>query len=204
MSSYSCSKEQDEYYINVTSTRHSTTPESEAALRKRFLPLFTATEGHCLPLQDVPCTVVDSCGIIVLWYLPGAITTSRNLKMTVRMHNLDKSFKGSLPEVSKSKSLKWQERGYKATRTTPTSAGHIPFSPCWFNVAHQLSVSGSFRGWPHSPIIQYLHTDLESLFLLSAILAIIHPKLAVRAFSILCAIQNGEITNAAPNSLRPK
>jgi hypothetical protein len=53
--------------------------EHEQDLSRRFPPLFSSVNGALLPLQDEPCTIVDSKGIIVLWYAPNAITRARNV-----------------------------------------------------------------------------------------------------------------------------
>ena len=121
------------------------------------------------------------------------------------MRILDSKLKQSLPKQcssANSDTVKWRDRGYKEHGGTSISPGHIPFSPCWFNIGGQLSVSASLRGWPSSPTIKYLRQDKDSLALLGAVLALIHPQLAVRGFSILRGIQNGEIINDATNSLR--
>jgi hypothetical protein len=38
-----------------------------------------AEDGELLPLQEDPCIVVDSRGIIILWYLPSSLSTKRNV-----------------------------------------------------------------------------------------------------------------------------
>jgi hypothetical protein len=121
------------------------------------------------------------------------------MEMVSNMTHLNSSFEKSLGNCSKPK---WRDTGYKSPGTTQISPGHISYAPCWFNVAHQLTVSRSLRGWPKSPTIQYLRQNKGSLALLGAVLALIHPQLAVRGFSILRGIQNGEIINVATNSLR--
>jgi hypothetical protein len=118
--------------------------------------------------------------------------------MVRNIHKLDRVLYRSLPAPSNSAKCTWRERGYKAAGSTVTSPGHIPFSPCWFNVGHQLSVSTSLRG---GPTAQYLRDDYESLSLLGAALALIHPSLAVRALSILRGIRSKAISNAATDTL---
>lgn len=162
---------------------------------------------------------MDSQGIIVLWYIPDAITRARNVlvfphsagflltvqkqdHMVLQMNKLQPEFKQSLPPTGSA--LKTRQRGYKPLQANAvTSPGHIPFSPCWFNIAHQLSVSRSLRGWPQAPTIQYLRAEQESLSLMSAVLAVIHPRLAMQGLSILRGIQSGDIWNVATDSLGP-
>ena len=121
--------------------------------------------------------------------------------MVRRINKLHQHFRASLPVQGQQATRR--ENGYKPANTTTTSPGHIPFSPCWFSVGGQLSVSRSLRGGPNAPTIQYLHDDNDSLSLLSAVLAIIHPRLALQALSILRGIHSGAIQNVATNSLGP-
>lgn len=121
--------------------------------------------------------------------------------MVSHINKLQHNFKKSLR--IKEEPPRRREIGYKPENTTATSPGHISFSPCWFNIAGQLSVSTSLRGWPNTPTTQYLYNDNESLSLLSAVLAVIHPRLAVQAFSILRGIHTGAIENVAIDSLGP-
>jgi len=122
--------------------------------------------------------------------------------MVLHMNELHRQFRQSLPPAGSA--VKKRERGYKPPLATPaTSPGHIPFSPCWFNIAHQLTVSRSLRGWPHAHTIQYVRAEQESLALLSAVLAVIHPRLAIQGLSILRGIQSGDIQNLATDSLGP-
>src|SRR5271163_803778 len=121
--------------------------------------------------------------------------------MVSRINKLQCKFQQSLRV--KAEQPRRREIGYKPENTTMTSPGHIPFSPCWFNIAGQLSVSRSLRGWPNTPTTQYLCDDNDSLCLLSAVLAVIHPRLAMKALSILRGIHSRAIQNAAMNSLGP-
>ena len=86
---------------------------------------------------------------------------------------------------------------------TTTSPGHIPFSPCWFNGANVLSVSQSLRGWPNGPTVEYLHKDHESLSLLGAVLALIHPQLAAIGLSVLRGFQKNLIHTRTTKNLGP-
>ena len=121
--------------------------------------------------------------------------------MSNNIHKLNEHFRQSLPLPGHPTKL--CETGYKPAESTWTSPGHIPFSPCWFNIAHQLTVSRSLRGWPNGSTTQYLHEEQESLALLGAVLAIIHPQLAMQAFSILRGIHFRSIQNVATDSLGP-
>lgn len=69
----------EEYALSLTTSQNIRSYEHECDLLRRFPPLFSSTSDTLLPLQDEPCTVVDSKGIIVLWYLPDAITRARNV-----------------------------------------------------------------------------------------------------------------------------
>jgi len=123
------------------------------------------------------------------------------------MSALNRTFAASLPPPpgqSEPSKPKWRNVGYKKPWTTLISPGHVSFSPCWYNLGHQLSASMACRGPPNSPTIHYLRQNKESLALLSGILAVIHPRLAVRGCSILRAIHNGEIDNGATRSLGPE
>ena len=119
------------------------------------------------------------------------------------MKQLDVRFKQSLPDQSQPKQ-KRRDVGYKRLGTTHVSPGHVPFSPCWYNVAQQVGVSQSFRGWPKSPTVQWLRQNQDGLSLLGAVLALIHPQLAVRGCSILRGYQNGTIINKATTTLGPE
>src|SRR5271156_4652712 len=103
--------------------------------------------------------------------------------MVTNIQQLDKVFKKSLPNSCTS--LKVRETGYKHPELTMTSPRHIPFSPCGFNGVNILSVSRSLGGWPDVPTVQYLQNDQESLSLLGAVLALIHPQLAAIGLSVL-------------------
>ena len=119
----------------------------------------------------------------------------------MQMNQLDQNFRQSLPPAGQA--TKRRDTGYKPGETTLTSPGHIPFSPCWFNIAHKLTVSRSLRGWPHGSTIQYLRAEQELLALVSAVLAVIHPRVAIQGLSILRGIQSGVISNVATDSLGP-
>jgi len=69
----------EEYADTLTSSQNIRSAEHEQDLFRRFPPLFSSVNGALLPLQDEPCTIVDSKGIIVLWYVPNAITRARNV-----------------------------------------------------------------------------------------------------------------------------
>jgi hypothetical protein len=64
----------EEYAAQLTPQQNISTELKEANLQADFPPLFS---GDAIPLLRVPCTVVDKEGVIVLWYLPGALTRSR-------------------------------------------------------------------------------------------------------------------------------
>jgi hypothetical protein len=97
-----------------------------------------------------------------------------------------------------------RKQGYKPEGTTLTSPGHIPFSPCWYNIAKQLTVSRSLRGWPTSDTIQYLGNDRESLSLVGAVIALVHPRQASQGLSILRGIYTGIVSNEAIDTLGPE
>lgn len=111
---------------------------------------------------------------------------------------LDKVLRQSLPSNER---ITRRERGYKTSGTTTLSPGHIPFSPCWFNIASQLSVSTSLRGWPNKPGVRYLSADNVSLSILGAVLSVIHPKAAERGIAIMKGIRSGSIENIATKTL---
>lgn len=111
--------------------------------------------------------------------------------MVTNIHQLDDVLKKSLPKASAPP--KTRQIGYKCPQSTTTSPGHIPFSPCWFNGANVLSVSQSLRGWPDAPTVQYLRNDHESLSLLGAVLALIHPQQAAIGLSVLRGFQKNLI-----------
>lgn len=69
----------EDYSKSLTPSQNISTERNEAELLRDFPPLFCNEPGELLPLQDQPCIVVDSQGIIVLWYLPDAITRARNV-----------------------------------------------------------------------------------------------------------------------------
>ena len=121
--------------------------------------------------------------------------------MVTNIHRLDDVFKKSLPKESGP--LKARKRGFKLPEQTTTSPGHIPFSPCWFNGGNVLSVSQSLRGWPDAPTVQYLRNDHESLSLLGAVLALIHPQLAAIGLSVLRGFQKDLIRTSTTKHLGP-
>jgi hypothetical protein len=69
----------EDYAERLTPCQNIGTPLNESQLRKDFPPLFKAKDGELLPLQEDPCIVVDSRGIIVLWYLPCSLSRRRNV-----------------------------------------------------------------------------------------------------------------------------
>jgi hypothetical protein len=118
--------------------------------------------------------------------------------MTENIQILNGLFRSSLPA---SPTCKKRQRGYKASGTTTTSPGTVSFSPCWFNLAHRLSVSTSLRGWPGKPGVRYLQEDRDSLCILGAAFSLIHPIAAKRGLEIMEGITNGTVKNQATNSL---
>jgi hypothetical protein len=121
--------------------------------------------------------------------------------MVTNIHQLDNVFKKSLPKDSGP--LKARDQGYKPLGQTTTSPGHIPFSPCWFNIASVLSMSSSLRGWPQAPTVEYLRNDHESLSLLGAVFALIHPQLAAIGLSVLRGFQKNLIHVGMTKNLGP-
>ena len=121
--------------------------------------------------------------------------------MVTNIHQLDDVFRKSLPKDLGP--LKGRDQGYKLLGQTTTSPGHIPFSPCWFNIANVLSVSHSLRGWPDAPTVQYLRNDQESLCLLGAVFALIHPQLVAIGLSILRGFQKDLICTNTTKNLGP-
>jgi len=69
----------EDYARRLTPCQNMGTPCNENRLRQDFPPLFTAKNGQLLPLQEEPCIVVDSRGIIILWYMPSCLSTKRNV-----------------------------------------------------------------------------------------------------------------------------
>lgn len=67
------------YTDSLTPSQNIGNSRNEANIRHRFPPLFSHNSGELLPLQDEPCTIVDCTGIIVLWYLPDALSDARNV-----------------------------------------------------------------------------------------------------------------------------
>jgi hypothetical protein len=121
--------------------------------------------------------------------------------MVTNIHQLDDVFKKSLPKDLGP--VKARDKGYKPLGQTTTSPGHIPFSPCWFNTANILSVSNSLRGWPDAPTVRYLRNDHESLSLLGAVFALIHPQLAAIGLSVLRGFQQNLIRTSVTKNLGP-
>jgi hypothetical protein len=68
----------EDYARRLTPCQNIGTPSNENRLSKDFPPLFTVENGQLLPLEE-PCTVVDSRGIIILWYIPSSLSTKRNV-----------------------------------------------------------------------------------------------------------------------------
>lgn len=64
----------EEYAERLTKQQNMQTPEKEDAILRDFPPVYPPGEE---PLADTPVMVVDNQGIIVLWYLPGALTNRR-------------------------------------------------------------------------------------------------------------------------------
>jgi hypothetical protein len=118
--------------------------------------------------------------------------------MTENIQILNGLFQGSLPAGP---TCKKRQRGYKTRGRTTTSPGTVSFSPCWYNLAYQLSVSTSLRGWPRKPGVRYLHEDRDSLCILGAAFSLIHPIAAKRGLEIMDGIANGTLQNEATNSL---
>ena len=69
----------EDYARRLTPCQNMGTPSNENRLRQDFPPLFTAKNGQLLPLQEEPCIIVDSRGIIILWYMPSCLSTKRNV-----------------------------------------------------------------------------------------------------------------------------
>jgi hypothetical protein len=69
----------EDYAERLTPCQNIGTPLNERQLSQDFPPLFKAKDGELLPLQEDPCIVVDSRGIIVLWYLPCSLSRRRNV-----------------------------------------------------------------------------------------------------------------------------
>ena len=119
--------------------------------------------------------------------------------MSEHIHGLNALFRQSLPATGVT--CRRRERGYKVPGTTLTSPGSVSFSPCWFNLAHKLSVSRSLRGWPGKPGVRYLREDRDSLAILGAVLSLLHPRAAKQGLAIMEGIAKGTIKNEATNSL---
>ena len=115
--------------------------------------------------------------------------------MTKNIQRLNGLFLSSLPT---NRTCQRRERGYKVPGTTLALPGTVSFSPCWFNLAQQLSVSTPLR---RKAGIEYLREDRDSLCILGAALSLIHPIAAEQGLAILDGIANGSIHNEATDSL---
>ena len=68
-----------DYTERLSSSQNIGTTANEERLRKDFPLLYTAENGQLLPLQEDLCIVLDSQGIIVLWYMPSSFSMKRNV-----------------------------------------------------------------------------------------------------------------------------
>ena len=69
----------ESYSDRLSPSQNISTLQNEADIAETFPPLFSDSHGELFPLQDQPCTIVDCTGIIVLWYLPDALTEARTV-----------------------------------------------------------------------------------------------------------------------------
>jgi hypothetical protein len=131
--------------------------EKEAALRKRHPPLngFTAS---------MPCIIIDMQGFILVWYLPGILTDSRQAGLFFLSDHSRK------PDAYQNAMSAAQEKLHPLLKIPPHGSswrndrkfyypgegpqGSVNLSPAWFQQGHDVSASS------HKFYISAAHSEL--------------------------------------------
>ncbi|KII83092.1 hypothetical protein PLICRDRAFT_119857, partial [Plicaturopsis crispa FD-325 SS-3] len=149
----------------------------EASLRQRY-PAAQIKPG----IIGTPMTVVDMHGVILLWYLPGALCKNRQETIIEHTARLEPLLRES---VSKHVGGNWRTDPalYSAAdKCVKVPRGCINVSPAWFQQGHDtpddhLETSSSLRGRDAKFTHPWLEDMAESLALINAVMGIIHPEL---------------------------
>ncbi|KII95853.1 hypothetical protein PLICRDRAFT_170451 [Plicaturopsis crispa FD-325 SS-3] len=152
--------------------------QKEEALGRRYSPPPVA-EG----IIQQPATVVDVHGVILLWYLPHVLSAARQEAIIQHTSRLSVLMKNSAKSKANGRNWRNDPELFSPPAECPNiHPGCINVSPAWFQQAHDTD---SYPLQPSSTCTgnnaQYTHPWLsdmaESIALINAVMAIIHPDL---------------------------
>ncbi|KII83082.1 hypothetical protein PLICRDRAFT_119852 [Plicaturopsis crispa FD-325 SS-3] len=151
--------------------------KKEASLQSRY-PALRLSEG----VIDQPITVVDIHGVILLWYMPRALTASRQDNIIQHTSKLSQLFGDSMKN---SPSGNWRTASplfAPAAKCPQITPGCISISPGWFHQAHDtaaypLEPSATFKGKNAKTTLPWLTEMAESFVVINTVMGIIHPDL---------------------------
>ncbi|KAF8957921.1 hypothetical protein BDZ97DRAFT_1762563 [Flammula alnicola] len=156
----------DDYVAELTERATGRNSKVEAKLLKKFPPIFSPTV-----YQMEPCIVTDMDGNILVWYIPGALTTQRSTQMWDDMHLLERSI---------------HTKGCSSWRGGPTffraeegwlKPGNVSMAPAWFQQAHEKSnnmeVSAALM---QNGNMAWVEKQIRASALVGGMLSIIHPR----------------------------
>ncbi|KAG1722958.1 uncharacterized protein EDB91DRAFT_1087954 [Suillus paluster] len=144
--------------------------EREVRLLERCPPGHEGTK-----LVDIPVTVLDATGAIIVWYLPDALTETTQKEILAASNLLSLSLAKS---VKVDGSWRTNQDWFKpSSENDGISPGCINLSPAWFQQGHEnlldLVVSASLKG-PFSENI--LKAIARPAAIASATLRVMHPE----------------------------
>ncbi|KIM35995.1 hypothetical protein M413DRAFT_78802, partial [Hebeloma cylindrosporum] len=144
----------------------------EGHLRKQFPPVYDEPREY-----NIPILVTDRSGNALAWYLPRALSSSRQDTMWQALRELE-------PElIIKQHSTQWRAgpQNYRNPKDTELKPGTVNMSPAWFEQGHdteKFSLKVSQPLVPQDgPASRWLAATMESSALIGGILSIVHPEL---------------------------
>ncbi|KIM43470.1 hypothetical protein M413DRAFT_9523 [Hebeloma cylindrosporum] len=159
-------------YVGQLSPRNTgQNPAVEANLRKEFPPIHEKLREY-----NTPLLVTDKNGNALTWYLPGAVSRSRQDLMWSALKLLE-------PELKVKHTDQWRTaaENYRDPRESELKPGTVSMSPAWFEQGHDtekyaLKVSRPLVA-EDSAAGRWLGAMMESSALIGGILSLVHPDL---------------------------
>ncbi|EAU81764.2 hypothetical protein CC1G_13115 [Coprinopsis cinerea okayama7 len=179
-----------------------------AELLARFPPA-SRQKGDGTPyIKDEPFIVVDSVGRILLWYLPNIVSSARQAVILEAISWL--SFDApETPLLTKPCEFRRHEGTFTPSGPLVRS-GVATFASCWpvpMKSRDQKDPSSSLRpsttfSDPRNGGLEFLEKVSESMAILGAILAAVHPAQFEAGLDVLAHLNAGSIVTQEPALLR--
>ncbi|KAJ3526410.1 hypothetical protein NMY22_g10176 [Coprinellus aureogranulatus] len=166
-----------------------------AKLRKHFTD--PEINDDDLPTVDRATVFIGEEGKIVGWYLPNVFSSRISDRVLNSTQKLSQNANTVLEVNQKSKNWRHEPTTFTHESECTVPPGHVAFSPCWFELGHDISnslpaPSLSLRR-EGGGAVEFLADEIDTNALIGALLAIVHPELFEMQVDVMARLKNGEI-----------